>query len=182
MECEYCSEEHKGIYGSKRFCKQKCARGYATKEKRKEINKKVSKKLKGRKMTDEQKEKLGKARKLITTQQYNNKMSQSMKEWWRKRKETLSFEEQGLNTQREILLKECEHKCTECGQGEIWNGKNLTLEVHHIDGDKRNNIRKNKTILCPNCHSQTDKFGNYNKENKKKQRDSSMAEQLVYTQ
>ena len=43
MKCEYCNEEHKGTYGSGRFCSVKCARGYSTKIKRKEINEKVSK-------------------------------------------------------------------------------------------------------------------------------------------
>lgn len=44
--CENCGIEHKGSYGSGRFCSSKCARGFSTKQKRKEINAKVSKKLK----------------------------------------------------------------------------------------------------------------------------------------
>lgn len=44
--CEYCNKEHNGTYGSGRFCSKECARGFVTKEKRQEINKKVSKKLK----------------------------------------------------------------------------------------------------------------------------------------
>jgi len=46
--CENCEEEHNGEYGSGRFCSSKCARGFSTKEKRKEINEKVSKSLIGR--------------------------------------------------------------------------------------------------------------------------------------
>lgn len=45
MKCEYCNKEHDGKYGSGRFCNQKCARGFSTRDKRKEINEKVSKKL-----------------------------------------------------------------------------------------------------------------------------------------
>lgn len=30
MNCEYCNCSHNGKYGSKRFCSQKCARGYAS--------------------------------------------------------------------------------------------------------------------------------------------------------
>lgn len=45
MNCEYCSVEHDGSYGSGRFCNPKCARGFATRSKRKEINEKVSKTL-----------------------------------------------------------------------------------------------------------------------------------------
>jgi len=42
MKCENCQEEHQGEYGSGRFCTCKCARGFSTKAKRKEINAKVS--------------------------------------------------------------------------------------------------------------------------------------------
>ena len=45
--CENCNRIHEGIYGSGRFCTNKCARSFSTKNKRKEINEKVSNKLKG---------------------------------------------------------------------------------------------------------------------------------------
>lgn len=48
MNCENCNKEHVNKYGSGRFCSAKCARGFSTKEKRKEINRKVSKKLRGK--------------------------------------------------------------------------------------------------------------------------------------
>jgi len=40
--CENCGVEHDGTYGSGRFCSTKCSRGFSTKAKRKEINKKIS--------------------------------------------------------------------------------------------------------------------------------------------
>ena len=46
MICEYCSNDHDGSYGSGRFCNAKCARGFSTKAKRKEINVKVGIKIK----------------------------------------------------------------------------------------------------------------------------------------
>lgn len=46
MNCENCGIEHEGTYKTGRFCSEKCARGFSTKAKRKEINQKVSKKLK----------------------------------------------------------------------------------------------------------------------------------------
>ncbi len=46
MKCEYCNSEHDGSYTTGRFCSSKCARGFSTKAKRKEINEKVSKTLK----------------------------------------------------------------------------------------------------------------------------------------
>jgi hypothetical protein len=45
--CEYCNGKHIGEYGSGRFCSSKCSRGFSTKYKRKEINIKISEKLKG---------------------------------------------------------------------------------------------------------------------------------------
>jgi very-short-patch-repair endonuclease len=45
MKCENCSDEHNGKYGSGRFCSPKCARGFSTKDKRSDINSRVSKKL-----------------------------------------------------------------------------------------------------------------------------------------
>jgi hypothetical protein len=53
MFCENCNKKHNSEYGSGRFCSAKCARGFSTKNKRAEINKKVSKTLSGRKLTSE---------------------------------------------------------------------------------------------------------------------------------
>lgn len=50
-----------------------------------------------------------------------------------------------------------EYKCEKCGISK-WNGKDLKLQVHHIDGNHFNNTLENLQILCPNCHSQTDTF------------------------
>jgi len=45
-------------------------------------------------------------------------------------------------------------ECEMCGCNE-WLGKKLTLELHHIDGNRFNNNIDNLQILCPNCHSLT---------------------------
>ncbi|MGD6745218.1 HNH endonuclease [Streptomyces sp. BH106] len=52
------------------------------------------------------------------------------------------------------------HACAECGQGELWQGKRLVLEIDHIDGDRLDNRRENLRYLCPSCHSQTRTFSN----------------------
>lgn len=48
--------------------------------------------------------------------------------------------------------------CAECGLGEEWNGKKLTIELDHVNGDHRDNRPENLRWLCPNCHSQTATF------------------------
>lgn len=47
MICENCKKEFDVVYGSGRFCCSKCARGFSTKDKRKEINEKVRSTLSG---------------------------------------------------------------------------------------------------------------------------------------
>lgn len=56
------------------------------------------------------------------------------------------------------ILKKRGHRCEECGNTE-WIEGNIPLEIHHIDGNHRNNIPENVKLLCPNCHSQTKTFG-----------------------
>lgn len=49
--------------------------------------------------------------------------------------------------------------CVGCGTGPEWNGKPLTLQLDHINGDSSDHRIENLRILCPNCHSQTPTFG-----------------------
>lgn len=47
-----------------------------------------------------------------------------------------------------------EAKCENCGITQ-WREMTLSFELHHVDGNPRNNNFSNLKILCPNCHSQT---------------------------
>jgi hypothetical protein len=68
---------------------------------------------------------------------------------------------------RLILEGYKEDRCEECGTPAEWNGRPLSLQVDHIDGNNRNHRLQNLRILCPNCHSQTHTFGAKNIVNKK---------------
>jgi 5-methylcytosine-specific restriction endonuclease McrA len=65
------------------------------------------------------------------------------------------YEEMARGSLRKRLLIERNHTCEDCGIGNTHNGKPLSLELDHIDGNSNNNKVENLRILCPNCHSQT---------------------------
>ena len=68
------------------------------------------------------------------------------------------------STIRNYLFKKYDNKCQKCGWGEVNPTTNLIpLEIHHIDGDYRNNKEENLELLCPNCHSLTPNFKALNK-------------------
>ena len=44
-------------------------------------------------------------------------------------------------------------KCEECGWAKTTKEGFLPLELHHVNGDPRDNRLINLVVLCPNCHS-----------------------------
>ncbi len=50
-----------------------------------------------------------------------------------------------------------ENKCEICNSS-TWLDKPLKLELHHVDGNRNNNLIENIQLLCPNCHSYTDTY------------------------
>ena len=52
--------------------------------------------------------------------------------------------------------------CASCGNTGEWLGKQLTLQIDHINGDHNDNRLENLRFLCPNCHAQTETFAGKN--------------------
>ena len=65
---------------------------------------------------------------------------------------------------RQILTEVRGYKCECCGLAE-WQGKEIVLQVDHINGDPYDNTPENLRLICPNCHSQTDTFAGANRGN-----------------
>lgn len=51
------------------------------------------------------------------------------------------------------------YRCSWCEIDE-WRGKPLVLHLDHINGINNDNRLVNLRLLCPNCHSQTETYGN----------------------
>jgi hypothetical protein len=52
--------------------------------------------------------------------------------------------------------------CEKCRLTE-WQGVSIPLELHHINGNNRDNRLENLTLLCPNCHALTESYRGKNK-------------------
>jgi hypothetical protein len=68
----------------------------------------------------------------------------------------------GINSKRikQYLFKNkiVVNECAVCKLQPLWNGKPLTLQLDHINGDHYDNRIENLRLICPNCHSQTDTY------------------------
>lgn len=97
---------------------------------------------------------------------------------YRKRSALLEINEQNKVNPEELFCENSKHprivlrrtviadklipyKCAICGLTE-WQGKNLSLELDHINGINNDNRLENLRFLCPNCHSQTVTYGSKN--------------------
>ena len=86
-----------------------------------------------------------------------------------------SGEETGLSGEysisqhiRKYLMNKYSCKCQLCGWGKVNPYTNtIPLEIHHIDGDYKNNNEDNLQLLCPNCHALTETYKSHNKNGRK---------------
>lgn len=62
-----------------------------------------------------------------------------------------------------------ENRCERCGI-EDWRGQPLSMALHHVNGDGKDNRLENIVFLCPNCHAQTPNYGGRNGHRRRKHR------------
>jgi transposase-like protein len=55
-----------------------------------------------------------------------------------------------------------ENRCERCGISD-WLDGTLSMALHHVNGDGRDNRLENLRMLCPNCHAQTPNFSGRNR-------------------
>lgn len=71
---------------------------------------------------------------------------------------------------KSYILIEQNYCCSICNLPSLWNNKELTLILDHIDGNAANNKRDNLRCVCPNCDSQLDTYKSKNKNSARKER------------
>lgn len=171
MKCKNC-EVNDAIkyskYSNGEFCSKKCARSYSSKEKRNEINIKVSNKLKGKSQ-----------KKRILTEDEIKEFKINLRKYWDNKILNTDFNLLGIDSKRKRVILEQKNKCNKCGLDK-WLNFDIILELEHIDGNHHNNDRNNLEALCPNCHSLTPTWrGRNKKDNKTKVSDEKLLNALI---
>jgi hypothetical protein len=150
--CKYCNEKIPYEYRRNRFCNKSCAAAYNNSKG------KIKSNLKNYCLScGESLDRMG--RRFCNPTCYSN---------YRKKKTIMRLENNELKDLHHIrnhVLNIRGNKCQKCGSFK-WNGSIIPLEIHHIDGDKKNNKLSNLMVLCPNCHAQTSNYKSKNMKNK----------------
>lgn len=86
---------------------------------------------------------------------------------WKEGKESGSVADRYVSDYiRKYLFDKYDNSCCKCGWNKINEVSNkCPLQIHHIDGDYKNNSEENLELLCPNCHSLTHNYGALNRGN-----------------
>jgi hypothetical protein len=81
-------------------------------------------------------------------------------------KDKLDRREKHKTLKKALIESGKEYICENCGQLPYWNGKELKLQIDHINGNFTDNTKDNLRFLCPNCHTQTENFSGSRKDKK----------------
>lgn len=155
--CKKCNVEFVANKGFINFCSLKCRNSRVFTDKTKETKSEITKKLWA----------TGIFSSVNWIEINNNKKTKDKKAktWIDKyKKKLINGEKLHIQTIKKLLIEDIGNFCELCNTSK-WLDNPITLEVHHIDGNNKNNELQNLQILCPNCHSQTD---NYRAKNIKK--------------
>jgi hypothetical protein len=101
--------------------------------------------------------------------QHDHHYSLKIKNW---KNGIINFDTKDISaTLRKYLFEKFNSKCSQCSWNKInQTTGNIPLEVHHLDGNHKNNLEDNLTLLCPNCHSLTSTYKSLNNGNGRKDR------------
>lgn len=64
------------------------------------------------------------------------------------------FDKLGRDGKRQRVIESQRGACNRCNLTE-WQGESIMIELDHIDGNNKNDVRSNLVGLCPNCHAMT---------------------------
>lgn len=153
--CEKCGNPHDGSYGSGRFCSVACKNSHTSLIKREETNQKVSATMQRL---------YAEGIIVIPTQtpEYVEKATAAIRKRARRIFDETSWESLTRAGKIKRVLEEQEGRCQRCGIND-WMETPIRFELHHLDGNSKNNSRENCVLYCPNCHSQTPNFRGKNK-------------------
>ena len=70
---------------------------------------------------------------------------------------------QSSKLKRRLLKEGLKSRICECCGLSEWRGVSIPLEVHHVNGNNKDNRLENLQLLCPNCHALTDSYRGKNK-------------------
>lgn len=66
----------------------------------------------------------------------------------------------GKRAVRKRFKELSKYQCSICDLLPTWNGKPLSLHLDHKNGNRTDNRKRNLRWVCPNCHQQTETWGN----------------------
>ena len=164
MICEKCKSKHDGLYGSGRFCSNICARSSSTLNDNKK-ERKVSRCIKcGVEININKRasHSIAKCNKCKPPVRLKRILIKNVEDYFKENSITTRYRIKELIKKHKLLTI----KCHNCGCGEIWNNKHLSLQLEHINGIYNDNRLENLTLLCPNCHSQTATYAGKGKNKK----------------